>query len=329
MKVFVTGATGFIGRSLVPELLHHGHEVTCLVRPTSRQDTVKNFSDLGCAIALGDVTKPETFTEKVHGHDAVVHMAALVRLGDLPLDEMRRINVQATENVLKAASENDVERVLHTSSIAALGKTMGKVADETWQHPGFFTSPYERTKYEAQQVALEYARRGLHVTCALPSVVFGPRDPNFGWVFKMWAKRRIKFIPAPGTLFSFVHVEDLARGMRLALERGSRGETFIFTQANATLRRFFELCSEATGIPLPKWQPSAATVKTLLTLSWPLLAMTRFRRMVSRDSIQLLGKGMAYSSAKAQRVLGWNPGDFEARVRETAAHYAAKHGAKR
>ena len=276
------------------------------------------FSDLGCGIALGDVTRPETFTEKVRGHDAVVHMAARVRLGDLPLDEMRGINVQATENVLKAAAENDVERVLHTSSIAALGKTFGQVADETWTHPGIFTSPYERTKFEAQQVALRYAERGLHVTCALPAVVFGPRDPNFGFVFKLWAQRRIRFLPAPDTPFSFVHVEDLARGMRLALERGGRGETFIFAQANATVRRLFELCSEATGIPLPRWQPSARTVRALLLLGWPLFALTRVRRMISKDSLRLLGKGMAYSSAKAQRVLGWNPGDFDERVRETA-----------
>lgn len=326
MRVLVTGSTGFIGRHVVAELRHKGHQVRALVRDTSKDWKVERLKELECELAVGDVTDIASLRLATRDCDAVVHTAALVRLGKVDDELMHRVNVVGTENVLRASRQSGVGKVLHVSSIAALGVNEDTEADEDTRHRGSYGSPYERTKHLASLVADEYADNGLHVVQALPAVVFGRSDPNFGVFFKGFVRRRYPVLPAPDTVLSLVHVEDLARGIVLALEKGERGDRFIFTQKNIRLDELFQIMEQATGLKAPRVHVPARPARAMVKAAAAVSQITPWRGWLSKRSADILGRHRTYSNGRARTVLGWDPGDFEARLADTARYYALKYG---
>lgn len=330
MRVLVTGATGFIGRHVVGALTARGDDVVALARSTSRAWKVERLKALGATVAFGDVTDPESLVAPMKDVDAVVHAAAVVQFGKVDAKAMARINVDGTRHVMDMARRLDVAKVLHVSSIAALGIHADGTVDETAVHPRDYASAYERTKHEASLVADEAARRGLHVVQALPSVVFGPRDPNFGVFFKRWMRRKVPVLPGPETVLSLVHVEDLARGIVQALDEGGAGDKYLFTQANITLRDLFTLIEAASGVRGPRLVVPSRVARGFVKVAAVAATPTPWRGMVSRRSGDVLGKRRVYLNDTAVARLGWDPGDFEARLagvsRWYARYYAGRAG---
>ncbi len=227
MKVFVTGATGFVTGTVTLQLLARGDEVRALVRDASRAQTLARA---GVDLFTGDLSDGAALHRGMGGVDAVVHGAAVYEVGISPSQRsaMFAANVTGTERVLEAALDAGVRRVAYISTVAVFGNTQGQVVDESYTRTGPYTSYYEETKVQAHDIALRFAARGLPVSIAQPGGVYGPGDTSgMGGLMRDFVRGRLPFVPFPDTGINFVHVEDAARGIVLVLDRGQAGRAYV------------------------------------------------------------------------------------------------------
>lgn len=313
---FVTGATGFIGGAFARRLLADGWKVRCLVRDPSR---ARDLEAEGAILVQGDVTRPDTLVPGMKGVDAVFHAAAYVDLVKPDREPLMAANVAGTENVLAAAKALKIPRVVHFSSVAAIGRKHEQ-ADESVFNDGDYAGLYEESKHRAEEVALRFGREGLDVVHVLPCVVLGPGDPKSGAFFKRYLRRQIPAVPAKDGTASFVFIDDLVDGILLAYQKGKTNERYIFTQVTWTTSEVMRELEAATGIPAPRRIPV-----------WVALAGAAFEEgrarikgrppAVSRAAVRLATKRFGYSSAKARRELGWKPADFGPRFRSVVSYW--------
>lgn len=305
MRAFVTGGTGFIGANVVRALLERGFQVRALVRPSSQ---LSNLEGLDVELVQGDVRDPRSIKRGMAGCQAVFHIAALYSFWVRPRQLIYQVNVDGTRNVLQVAEELGVERVVYTSSVAALGLgTREQPADETTPvQPTHIIGDYKKSKYLAQQVALEFARRGLPVVIVNPSYPVGPYDikptPS-GKLIQDFLARRVPAYVDTG--MNVVAVEDVAQGHLLALERGRQGECYILGGENITMKEFLQILAELTGLPAPKWR---LPFWPLLGLSYLNVAWCRVSGGTPRmtpDTLRMSRHYMYYRSSKAERELGY------------------------
>jgi len=251
MKAFVTGATGFIGSNVVRVLLKRDWTVRALVRPNSNR---KNLEGLDVDVVEGDLRDLDSIKRGLTGCDMVFHVAALYSFWVRPQRLIYDVNVEGTRNVLQAALEKKVERVVVTSSVAALGLPKdGKPADETT--PVVFDQiigDYKKSKYLAEQVALEYAEQ-FPVVIVNPSFPVGPGDIKptpTGQTILDFLNRKMPAYMDTG--MNVVDVEDVALGHLLAAEKGRVGERYILGGENLTMKQMLDLLAEITGLPAPR-----------------------------------------------------------------------------
>jgi len=257
MRALVTGAAGFVGSWVVKELLREGIEVRAFVRP---QSDLRNLQGLQVELAYGDLRQRESVDRAVRGCQMLFHVAAFysAREADAPL--LYEINVGGTRNVLEAALEAGVEKVVHTSTIGTIGRpAKGGLPDESVAFNLWDTaSHYVKSKYLAERLALAMARRGLPVVVVNPCAPVGPGDLK-----PSPTGRRIvdylrgKIPPYPEGGINFIAVEDVARGHLLAAEKGRVGERYILghQQGNLSRRQFLSLMERVSGIPRPREGP--------------------------------------------------------------------------
>ncbi|MEP6767971.1 MAG: hopanoid-associated sugar epimerase [Acidobacteriota bacterium] len=250
----VTGGTGFVGSHIVRALLARGETVRCLVRPESRRT---NLEGLAVELAVGDLTEPPSLREAVRGCRVVYHCAADYRLGARNPEAIFASNVAGTDNLLRAAADAAVERVVHTSSVGALGRPSdGSPADENT--PVAYESligAYKKSKHDGERVAREWAGRGLPVVIVNPSTPVGERDVKPTPTGKMILDFLNRKMPAyVETGLNLIDVRDVAEGHLLAAERGLAGERYILGNRNMALKEIFDALSGLTGIPSPKWK---------------------------------------------------------------------------
>ncbi|MBX5453569.1 MAG: NAD-dependent epimerase/dehydratase family protein, partial [Acidobacteriia bacterium] len=245
----VTGATGFVGSAVVRALLAQGYPVRALVRKGSDQ---RNLAGLSLELVEGDLADQTALARAVSGCRYVFHIAADYRLWVPDPAEMMRTNVEGTKNVMEAALVAGVERVVHCSSVAALGLTEdGSPADETTPvKESVLIGPYKRSKYLAEQAVLEMVRsRGLPAVIVNPSTPVGPRDlkptPTGKMILDAAAGRMPGYLD---TGLNIVHVDDVAFGHLLALERGRVGEHYILGGENYALADLFKEIAEIAGV---------------------------------------------------------------------------------
>ncbi|HEY4778093.1 MAG TPA: NAD-dependent epimerase/dehydratase family protein, partial [Solirubrobacterales bacterium] len=227
MKVFVTGGTGFIGGEVVRQLRERDDEVVCLVRSPAKAKAVEA---LGCELVAGDLGEKAAIRAGMEGCDAVIHAAAMYEVG-IPASQrepMREANVAGTENVLGAALEAKIPKVVYVSTVG-IGQTYGKTIDESYEAPdGPFTSCYEETKWQAHQVAKRLIGEGLPCTIVQPGGVYGPGDTSsVGQLLNQFLEGKMPLIPFPELGMCLTHVEDIAGGIILALDKGVAGETYV------------------------------------------------------------------------------------------------------
>jgi dihydroflavonol-4-reductase len=306
MKAFVTGATGFLGSHVARFLAAEGGELRVLVRPTSN---LKNLEGLNAETAAGDLRDPASIDKAMSGCDTVFHVAADYRLWARDPEEMYRSNVEGTRAILEAARKNGVRRVVYTSSVATMGFTRnGNPADE--DSP--VTLPnmighYKRSKFMAEQIALETGRSGMHVVVVNPTTPVGEQDIKptpTGRIILDFLKR--KFPAYVDTGLNLVDVTECARGHVAALERGKSGERYILGGENLTLKQILDKLGAITGLPSP-------TVKLPYFFAFAAAAVdeTVTGRILHRepratiDAVRMGRKKMFATSAKAERDLGW------------------------
>ncbi len=259
MRVFVTGGNGFIGSAVVRELVRRGHGVRCLLRPSSRTD---RLDGLDYERAIGDVRDSASLEPAVEGSDAVVHLAGVSSWNDIESPLMEEVVVGGTENVLRAARNTSVQRlVVVSSSIAVNGTPRPLVQDEASpfeldvSRPGF---RYARAKRQVETLCQAAAAEGVPVTVVNPCEVYGPRDVdlitsgNLLDFIKSWPA----LVCSGGT--SVVHVDDVAAGIASALERGRPGARYILGGDNLTIRELAALTLELAGrkkpiLTMPNW----------------------------------------------------------------------------
>jgi dihydroflavonol-4-reductase len=314
--VLVTGGTGFVGANVVRELLREGAAVRVLARPGSDR---RALAGLPVEIVEGDLTRPASIAPALAGVTTLFHVAADYRLWTTDPGELYRVNVDGTRAILELAGEAGVRRIVYTSTVGALGipadGTPG--TEDTPVSLADMVGPYKRSKYLAEQVALDLARRGLPVVVVNPSAPVGPWDvkptPTGQMIVDFLAGRMFASLD---TGLNIVHVRDVARGHLLAAERGRVGERYILGHANLSLSEIFRRLAALTGRPAPR-------VRIPYALAWMAAAgfegAARVRRRpprVSLTAVRMARKRMYFSPAKAVRELGLPQTDVDEALRD-------------
>lgn len=250
MRVLVTGATGFIGGNLARELWRRGHEVRALVRPGSNTLTIDGT---GIKQVTGDILDQESVLRAVQDCEAVFHCAAAYTFWTREPALIHKTNVEGTAIVLEAARRAQVSRVVYTSTVSTIGlSSHGPSNEDTTLDPRHLVGNYKISKYQAKQVALSMAAKGLPVVIVNPTAPVGPWDVKptpTGRVIVDFVRGRIPAYLATG--MNLVDVEDVAAGHILAMERGQPGQRYLLGNRNVTLKEFFAMLQELTGLRAP------------------------------------------------------------------------------
>lgn len=319
MKVFVTGGTGFIGGEAVRQLRARGDEVACLVRTPAK---ATKLTGLGCELVSGDLSDVEALRKGMEGCDALIHAAAMYEVG-IPAKQhpaMYEANIGGTERVLKAALEAKVGKVVYVSTVGVFGNTHRKVVDESYEHPGReFTSYYEETKLEAHRIAKRMvADEGLPGVIVQPGGVYGPGDTSqLGDLLEQFLSGKLPLLPFPELGICLTHVEDIAGGILLALDKGKVGGTYVISGPATTMREAVEVVAGVSGRKAPKRALPTPLMKAMTPIG-PLVGKLMGQPPNLRELISS-ADGVTFwaSHEKASRELGYAPRGMEEGFRQT------------
>jgi NAD+-dependent farnesol dehydrogenase len=306
VRVLLTGGTGYLGKNVARSLAAHGHSLRLLVRENSDRRGLPASAEL----ATGDVTDAASVVRAAEGCQAILHLAALVKVW-VPDEELfEAINVGGLRNALAAARHRGA-RLVYTSSFIAMGPSGPQPVDEARvpSRPALL-NPYQRTKARAAALAQEAAASGEDVVVLHPGVVYGPGDLTDGnlvarMVMDHLAGRLPGLIGRGDRLWSYAYVDDVAEGHVLALEKGRSGERYVLGGENATLAQLFALVAEATGVPPPRRHIPYAVATALGRLLWLWAELTGAPPAFTHGEVGVFREHWAYSSAKAERELGY------------------------
>ena len=318
MRVFVTGGTGFIGGETVRRLRERGDDVVCLVRSPEKSG---GLTEIGCELVAGDLGDVDAIARGMRGCDAAIHAAAVYEVG-IPESErpaMYAANVTGTENVLRCALETELPRIVYVSTVGAFGNTSRRVVDESYRHPGkSFTSYYEETKLEAHRIAERMIEEGLPCVIVQPGGVYGPGDTSqVADLVDQFLAGRLPLMPFPELGICLTHVEDIAAGILLALDRGRIGESYVLSGPATTMRAALEVVGELTGRKAPKRAMPVPLMKAMIPIG-PLVGRLMGQPPNLRELISS-ADGVTFwaSHEKASRELGYNPRGMEEGLRQT------------
>jgi len=317
----LTGATGFVGSAVARTLAARGHRLRLLVR---RRSDRRNLAGLDGERVEGDLTDAASVTRAIAGCRFVVHVAADYRLWVPDRAAMLAANVEGTRTVMRAAMAAGVERVVHCSSVAALGLNAdGSPANETtWVTAANMIGPYKLSKFLAERAVQELVSQGLPAVIVNPAAPVGPRDIRPTPTGRMILDAARGRIPAyVDTGLNVVHVDDVAEGHALALERGAIGQRYILGSENLMLGDLLALIAQSVGRRPP-------TIKVPMGLVWPIAVvaeavarLTGIEPMVTRDHAKMARKRMFFSSARAQAELGYAPRPARAAIADAVAWF--------
>ena len=326
MKVFVTGATGFVGSSLVRLLLKEGFHVGILARKHSNLDNVEN---LDLSIHFGDLKDPRSLEKALSGYDYLFHVAADYRLWVPRPKEIYENNVQGTKNIMNAAIKAGIRRVVYTSSVATLGlKKDGTPADEdTPVSLKDMIGHYKRSKFMAEEAVRDLAESGkIDVVIVNPSTPVGPRDIKPTPTGRMILEAAQGRMPAyVDTGLNIVHVDDVSMGHLLALQKGQTGRRYILGGENMTLKEIFETIAWLTNRRPPRVR---LPHNLILPMAFVFEAISRFtgqEPLATVDGVRLAKKRMFFTSKRAERELGYKHRPAEKAI-EDAVEWYRKQG---
>lgn len=305
-KAFITGSTGFIGSVLTGRLLKSNYNVIALVR--NQSDVVE-----GVVPIIGDILKPETYSHYLDDCSVVFHCAAYINFQKKFFKKAYETNVEGTRNVIEQSFIKGVRKFVHLSACAVLGYSHrhDDIIDESSNPAISASNVYAYTKKKAEDVALEYAEKGLDVSIANIATVYGYGDKhlNSGSIIKTIYNGGLKFVPPGGT--SFVSVDDLADGLMLLAEKGQKGQRYIFCTENIDYFTLVQRISRVLGVnqerrllPGITYYPALVAVKGLELLS---KGSGKSVNLLTTQILQETYNFKYYSSGKSRELLGWKP----------------------
>jgi dihydroflavonol-4-reductase len=308
MIAFVTGATGFVGSHVARELTAQGADLRLLVRPTSN---TKNIDSLRAERIIGDLRDLESLKKGMTGCDYVFHVAADYRLWAPDSQEMYRSNVGGTQNLLMAARDTKVKRVVYTSSVATMGFTERSAEQPVTESDPVSISDmighYKRSKFIAEQIALDAGRAGREVVVVNPTTPIGQQDIKptpTGRIIVDFLKRNFPAYVDTGLNLADVH--EVARGHILAMEKAKPGERYILGGENLTLKQILDKLAALTGLPAPTTRVPHAVAMGYAYFDELLTGRIRGKEPRATVEAVRMGKKMMFaSSAKAERELGY------------------------
>ncbi len=327
MLAFVSGATGFLGSHVARVLVEQGAQLRLLVRPTS---DLRNIDNLNAERVVGDLRDSASIEKALSGCDVVFHVAADYRLWVSDPDEMYRSNVEGTRSLLEVARKQGVRRVVYTSSVATMGFTantnVNNVADE--QSPVGIDDMiwhYKRSKYMAQQVAVDAAKSGIDVVIVNPTTPIGERDIKptpTGRIVVDFLKR--KFPAYVETGLNLVDATECARGHVQALEKGRTGERYILGGENLTLKQILDRLAAITGLKSPTVKlPYAFALATGVVDELVTGRLLGREPRATIDAVRMGRKMMFVTLAKAERELGWRTVSVDGALRRSVDWFRA------
>jgi dihydroflavonol-4-reductase len=324
-KTLVTGATGFVGRAVVEALLARGREVRVLARRPGHP----SLQGLDVEAVRGDLTEPASLVAAVRDCSRLFHVAADYRLWVPDPARMYGTNVAGTRSLLQAALEAGLERVVYTSTVGALGNpgdgTPG--TEDTPVSLADMVGHYKRSKFLAEQVALEFAARGLPLVVVNPSTPVGPWDarptPTGQMIVDFLRGKMPAFLDSG---LNLIHVRDVAQGHLLAEDRGRVGERYILGHQDLTLAEIFARLADLSGVKAPRWRLPYYPVLGLayvneLWSTW----ITRRPPMIPLTAVKMAKKFMFFDSQKAVRELGLPQTPIDQALLD-AIHWFRSHG---
>jgi dihydroflavonol-4-reductase len=306
VRVFVTGGTGFVGKPTVRRLIEGGHEVRCLVRNVSRAGELER---LGCETAYGDVTAKASVLEGMWGCEWVVNLANLYSFWEPDKVIYRRVNVEGTRNVMQAALQASISKVVHVSSFVVWGKPSQRPFDEETPFGAERFTEYARSKYDGDEVVWElYQREGLPVVVLYPGIVLGAGDPKAsGRYIRDLTEGRIPGRVFEDSAFTYVHVNDVAEAIGRALEKeGNVGEKYLIGNQTLSQGEYTRMICETSGTRPPTRSipgPAVMAIASVLTKVADVSGRPPMWEM-STDTMRNLREGGAFDGGKAERELG-------------------------
>lgn len=322
MNILVTGGTGFTGFNLVKRLLGEGHDVRVLARKTSNTGRLK---EMGAEIVTGDIADPEAVKRSTEDIRLVFNIAAAYREANLSDKRYWEVNLEGTKNILRYSIENDVEKLIHCSTIGLVSSVKDPPEDESCPY-----SPddvYQQSKCEAEKAVINAARNGdIQASVIRPCAIYGPGDMRLLKIFKMVAERRFIFLGNGKALFHMVYIDDLVEGLILAsTKEEALGEVFIIGHERyTTLEELTGIIAKEFGVRPPTLHIPYWPVEKLSVLVEKLYKVLGSKKEppIYKRRVAFYKKNRAFSIEKAKRLLGYNPHyDLETGIHLTARWY--------
>jgi dihydroflavonol-4-reductase len=323
MKVFITGATGFIGTHLVRRLAQDEHELHCLVRRTSQ---IRTLEELGAVLITGDVTDMNSIRQGMQSCDWVMNLANIYSFWEPDNRGFGNVNIEGTRNVLECALEMGVSKVVHVSSVVVYGKPPEcPFAEESQVGPVRF-SEYARTKYEGELIAWElYEQRGLPLVVIYPGSVLGPGDNKAtGQYHRNLIAGRMPARLFEDSVLTYVHVRDVVEVIvRAAEEADNIGEKYFACGQQLSMREINEMVCDIAGVPLPELAQPDRQVMANAALMTRLAEATKKPPLLgmSIDLVRTTKEGFMADGSKAERELGITYTPIRVALEEAIAWY--------
>lgn len=315
MKYFLTGATGFLGGVLARQLREAGHDVNASIRNPQKASELQS---LGVKLFTGDVTDKESMREGMQGVDGVFHVAGWYKIGTRDKYLGEQVNVQGTRNVLELMQELRIPKGVYTSTLAINSDTHGELKDETYHFTGKHLSEYDRTKAAAHDIAKQFIAQGVPLVIVMPGGIYGPGDTSvLRRTLIDFLHGRLPILPTQAGI-TWAHVDDIAHGHILAMEKGVVGETYIIAGEPCTYRDAFQLASHITG----KSAPGTVPYQLLKVMSFLVKPFDSFvPEVYTSEALRVLA-GPTYwgDNSKAKRFLGYNPRPLTEGLESTLKH---------
>ena len=319
MRVFLTGATGFIGGAIARALRARGDDVRALVRSPEK---AKDLDAAGVELVAGSLSDRDAIRSALEGCDAAIHNAAVYEVGIKKSERpaMYEANVVGTENVLGAALEAKTPKVLYTSTVGIFGNTQGEIVEEGYEHRGDYSSYYEETKVLAHRVAERLIHQGLPCVIVQPGGVYGPEDHSaVGDLLERFVAGKLPAMVFGDLGFNLVHRDDVVAGVLLALDRGAPGQAYVLGGEVTTMRGMIETAAQIVDRKPPRMNMPVFFLRMsqpLGPLVGPALGFPpNFGELISASD------GVTYWARhdKAVRELGYSPRSLEQGLRDTLA----------
>ncbi len=323
-RVFLTGATGFIGGRLAAALAARGDRLVCLARDTRK---ARPLEQLGAEIVQGDIVDDIALRKGLTGADLAFHVAGVYDTGVVDVGALERGNVDGTRIFLQCAEYAHVPRAVYVSSAIVYGPSNGEsVEDRDWRGP--YPSIYHRTKTEAHRLAKAAQARGLPLINACPAFVFGPEDNGpAGRFMRDLLNRRVPGLLSDPATFSYVHVDDVAAGLIAVAERGEIGESYVLGGEPMTVNAFAERVCALAGVRAPALKFPTAMARLGGRALDVVSRVTRARFSLSRENVDVACcHPWAPGWQKAAQAFGYAPRPVESVLPDVVAWYRERIG---